>query len=213
MSPYALIDAEKARHSVVMMCRTLEVSRSGYYAWACGDVSTRARDDTMLKSRIKQVHTRSRGTYGSPRIVDVLKRQGVEVGRRRIARLMREEGITGTPIKEFRRTTDSTHAHRVAPNHLNRQFNPQAPNRVWATDISYVRTWEGWLYVAVVIDLFSRKVVGWSMQTHMKKTLVLDALSMALSRRTPQGELLLVVLSARSCPPLGEISPLPGLPS
>lgn len=140
--------------------------------------------------KIKEVHQESRGTYGSPRIVDDLKEQGFEVGRRRIARLMKENGITGNPPKPFKRTTDSKHNFDVADNVLNREFTVDAPDKVWSTDITYVRTWEGWMYLAVVIDLFSRRVIGWSMATHMRTGLVLDALKMAFGRRQPKHNLL-----------------------
>jgi putative transposase len=138
-----------------------------------------------LVQQIKQVHQQSRGTYGSLRVLDDLKERGFEVGRRRVARLMKENGITGTPPKPFKRTTDSKHDHAVADNVVNREFTVDAPDKVWATDITYVRTWEGWMYLAVVIDLFSRRVIGWSMATHMRTDLVMDALSSALGRRLP----------------------------
>ena len=140
-----------------MMCRLLDVSRSGYDAWKHRGPSTRKRQDDVLKEQIQGIHQDSRGTYGSPRVTDTLQKQGVDVSRRRVARLMHETGITGAPSKRYKRTTDSNHSHRIEPNHLDRQFKVEAPNRVWVTDITYVRTWEGWLYLAVVIDLFSRK--------------------------------------------------------
>jgi len=135
---------------------------------------------------IKQSHTASRGTYGSPRVHDDLKEQGFKVGRKRVARLMHEQGITGETPKPFRRTTDSKHSLEVADNLLDRKFKVEAPDQAWATDITYVRTWEGWLYLAVVIDLFSRRVVGWSMATHLRTSLALGALRMALGRRLPR---------------------------
>ena len=139
---------------------------------------------------IKEVHKESRGTYGSPRMLDDLKERGFEVGRRRVARLMRDNGIVGTPPKPFKRTTDSKHSLDVADNLLNREFAVDATDTAWATDITYVRTWEGWMYLAVVIDLFSRRVVGWSMATHMRTELVMGALRMALGQRLPSPELL-----------------------
>lgn len=144
----------------------------------------------MLESKIKEVHQESRGTYGSPRLHAELKAQGFEVGRNRVARIMREQGITGQMPRKFRRTTDSNHTFPVEENILARDFNVDGPDKVWATDITYVRTWEGWLYLAVVIDLFSRKVVGWSMANHLRTELVLDALRMALGRRLPSKDLL-----------------------
>jgi putative transposase len=185
-----MIDMEKDSFSINMMCRLCGVSRSGYYAWAQREPSNRVLKDIVLLEEIREVHKESRGTYGSPRIVKELKEGGIEVGRRRISRLMQENGITGSPPKRFKVTTDSKHSLAVADNVLNRDFNPDTPNRAWATDISYVRTWEGWMYLAVVIDLFSRRVVGWSMARHMRAELCLDALSMALGQRSPQPNML-----------------------
>jgi len=168
------------------MCEQLGVSTSGYYAWKHRGPSQRARQDDVLVAEIKQVHLESRGTYGSPRVLDDLKERGFEVGRRRVARLMRENELTGAPPKHFKRTTDSNHDLAIADNVLNREFAVEAPDTAWATDITYVRTWEGWMYLGVVIDLFSRRVVGWSMTTHMRTELVKGALAMALGRRLPQ---------------------------
>ena len=184
------MEAEKANFPIAMMCRQLAVSRSGYYAWAKRRPSARQKEDSVLVSEIKTIHEKSRQTYGSPRIVHCLNACGFDVSRRRVARLMHKEGIAGTPIKPFKRTTDSAQSNRVENNILNRDFSPKAPNRIWATDVTYIRTWQGWLYLAVVIDLYSRRVVGWSMATHMRTELVLDALTMALGRRLPQGNLL-----------------------
>lgn len=185
-----MIDAEKANFPVTLMCEQLDVTRGGYYAWKKRQRSERTQQDEVLKAAIKTSHERSRGTYGSPRIVDDLKEQGFEVGRRRVARLMREEGLTGTPVRPYKRTTDSKHNDDVADNLLERDFAVDAPNKAWATDITYVRTWEGWMYLAVVIDLFSRRVVGWATAAHMRTELALDALSMALGRRVPDAGLL-----------------------
>lgn len=170
---------------MTLMCDQLGVSRGGYYAWKNRKPSRRQQEDTVLKEAIKESHEASRGTYGSPRVVDDLKEQGFEVGRRRVARLMAEEGLTGTPIKPFKRTTDSKHNHDIADNILDREFSVDAPDTAWATDITYVRTWEGWMYLAVVMDLFSRRIVGWATATHMRTELVLGALDMALGRRVP----------------------------
>jgi len=161
------------------------VSRSGYYARKHREPSRREQEDAVLTAAIKEVHEESRGTYGSPRVLDDLKEGGFEVGRRRVARLMAEEGITGTPPKPFKRTTDSKHDHDIADNILDREFSVDAPDTAWATDITYVHTWEGWMYLAVVVDLFSRRIVGWAMATHMRTELVLGALEMALGRRAP----------------------------
>ena len=167
------------------MCRNLNVSKSGYYAWAKHTPSQRAQEDAVLVNKISQVHKESRGTYGSPRVANDLQEQGLDVGRRRVARLMRENGISGRPQKLFKVTTDSNHEFPVADNVLERNFNQNAPDAAWVTDISYIRTWEGWLYLAVVIDVFSRRVIGWSMATHMRSELVQDALGMALGSRIP----------------------------
>jgi putative transposase len=175
---------------VALMCRQLSVSRSGYYRWKTREPSQRQKEDIRLKVAIKASHEQSRGTYGSPRIVDDLKEQGFDVSRRRVARLMAEEGITGTPKKPFKRTTDSKHSEAIADNTLDRNFNVDAPDTAWATDITYVRTWDGWMYLAVVVDLFSRRVIGWATATHMRTKLVMKALDMALGRRLPEPGLL-----------------------
>ena len=185
-----MIEAEKDDFSVAMMCRQLRVSRSGYYAWATRQPSLRKQQDAQLVVEIETSHKASRGSYGSPRIVRDLKERGFHVGRRRVARLMRDNGITGRAPRRFRRTTDSRHGLEVADNVLNREFEVDAPDKVWATDITYIRTWQGWMYLAVVVDLFSRRVVGWSMATHMRTGLVLGALQMALGRRSPRQDLL-----------------------
>jgi transposase InsO family protein len=174
------IEAEKGKFSVTMMCRLLAVSRSGYYAQKERRPSRRQQDNEKLSGLIKHHHQESRGSYGSPRIHKDLKELGFDVGRHRIARLMREQGITGELPKRFKRTTDSKHCFPVANNILDRKFEADAPDKAWVADITYVRTWEGWLYLAAIIDLFSRKVVGWSMATHLGKELALEALDMAL---------------------------------
>lgn len=177
---------------VLSMCRVLEVSRSGYYAWRvrreCGP-SKRARVDQDLTVRIRAVHRKSRKRYGSPRVHRELKNQGIHVGEKRVARVMRANGIRAKQTRKFHvTTTDSSHAHPIAENVLDRKFSVAdiiAPNRVWASDITYIPTTEGWLYLAVILDLFSRRVVGWSMKHTMERLLTLDALRMALSQRTP----------------------------
>jgi len=168
-----------------MMCRVLDVRRSGYYAWRTRKPSKRAREDEVLKAKIAEVHKESRGTYGSPRVHAELVEQGFEVGRNRIARIMREEGILGRRKPRFRKTTDSNHKLPVADNVLAREFTTDAPDRAWVADITYVWTAQGWLYLAVIIDLYSRRVVGWSMAEHLRTELVLDALRAALGTRMP----------------------------
>jgi len=171
------------------MCRTLNVSSSGFHAWKKRAESNRAKDDQRLGTKIAAIHRQSRGTYGSPRIHQELIAQEVAIGRKRVARLMRERGITARLPRRYRRTTDSDHDLAVADNVLSRSFTVERPDRAWVTDITYIWTWEGWLYLAVVIDLFSRRVVGWSMTDHLRTELVLNALTMALGQRFPEGEL------------------------
>jgi putative transposase len=187
---YQCIADHRHEYSVRMMCRVFEVKPSGYYAWLGRGVSRRAQQNQALKHQIIEIHTDSDGTYGSPRVRDELIDQGHGVGRHRIARLMRELGLRGCPQKRYRVTTQSHHGFAVAPNRLEREFVPPAPNRCWAADITYIRTGEGWLYLAVVLDLYSKAVVGWSMSERITRELVIKALSMALSRRRPAGELM-----------------------
>ena len=194
---FAFVHAEKVNHAVRCLCQVLHVTPSGYYAWATRRPSRRQREDAQLKVRIRAIHTASRGTYGSPRVYAQLKQEGFEVGRDRVARLLRELGLMGLPHKRFRHTTDSTHRLPVAPNVLGRDFDAARPNERWATDITYLWTWEGWLYLAVVLDLFSRRVVGWALQPHLRAALALEALHMALGRRVPEAGL--VHHSDRGC--------------
>jgi transposase InsO family protein len=168
-----------------MMCKLLGVSTAGYYAWLKRAESERAVKDRELLGLIHAVHEASRETYGSPRVHEELREQGVRVGRKRVERLMREEQLEGRQKAAFRKTTDSNHAFPVAPNLLEREFNVQAPDRAWVADITYLWTAQGWLYLAVIIDLYSRRVVGWALQDSMHVGLVLDALRMALSDRRP----------------------------
>ena len=182
---FAFIDAEKAHHSIRTMCRVLKVSPSGYYASLRREPSKRKQKDNVLKVHITAIHQESDGTYGSPRVHGQL-RHDFEVGRDRVARLMRELQLCGTPKRRFRSTTDSAHDAPVAPNLLQRDFEAEHPNQRWATDITYVWTSQSWMYLAVVMDLFSRRVVGWAMKPHLRTDLALDALRMALGRRMPE---------------------------
>ena len=184
--------AEKAIFPVLVLCRVLEVSRSGFYGWmrSEGRRSTRDESDAALTTKIAEAHTRSRGTYGSPRIHEELQAGGMHVGRNRVARLMKEQGLHGCRPRPFRTTTDSRHGEPIAPNLLERNFAPAGPDQVWASDITYVRTWEGWMYLAVVIDLWSRRVIGWSVADHMRTELVLGALEMAVGQRVPEPNLI-----------------------
>ena len=178
-----MIRAEKANFPVAFMCRCLGVTRSAYYAWEKAPVSSKAQEDARLLKKIKEIHKDNRGVYGSPRIIDELKDQGETVGRHRVARIMRENAIVGTPKKKFRKTTDSDHDYPVVENLLDREFEAETANEVWVGDITYIRTARGWVYLAVILDLFSRRVVGWSLDNNMRKELVLKALEMAKGHR------------------------------
>ncbi len=182
---FEFIRAEKARYPVAALCRVLQVCRSGFYAWLSRGESVRERRDRELLRLIREAFEASRQTYGSPRVFEELRDRGVPVGRRTIERLMREAGITPPRRRKFRKTTDSDHPFVTAANLLDRDFSSSAPNQRWSTDITYVWTSEGWLYLAVVMDLFSRRIVGWSMRKTLARELVLSALHMALYGRNP----------------------------
>ena len=168
------------------MCRVLEVSRSGLYAWRRRPrPGPRARRDAELRGRIQEIHAESRGTYGSPRVHAQLERDDVRTGKTRVERLMRQDGLRGKIKRRFRTTTDSDHAQPVAPNTLDRQFTVESPDQVWAGDITYIPTATGFSYLAVIVDLFSRRVVGWAMAEHLRTELVEDALVAALGARVP----------------------------
>jgi putative transposase len=171
------------------MCAVLKASKAGYYAWRNRKPSDRDKRDTEIAEKIVEIHRTSRKTYGSPRIHRALRKVGISCGRKRVARLMQESEIEGRQRKRFRRTTDSNHQHPIAENVLDRRFDPReigAPNVTWTGDITYIWTMEGWLYLAVVLDLFSRRVIGWSMRHTMEAELALDALQMALDQRRPK---------------------------
>jgi transposase InsO family protein len=184
------VEAEKAYFPVRVLCQVLQVSVSGFYSWRKRGPSQRAREDEQLKVHIRAAHKASRGRYGSPRVQKDLCAQDQHVGRKRVARLMKADGLAARRKRRFRRTTDSTHQHPVAPNLLDRQFTVDAPNAVWVTDITYIWTQEGWLYLAAILDLYSRKVVGWAVDESLERHLALDALAMALSNRRPARGLL-----------------------
>ena len=172
------------------MCRLLGVSRSGYYAVKSRVESARTLKDRVLLREIKRIHEVSRGVYGSPRIKAELADEGVSVGRHKVARLMRLARLRGCPKRRFRVTTQRDPRHRVATNLLQQNFSASAPNQRWAADITYISTHQGWLYLAVVIDLYSRRVVGWSMSRWMSRRIVVDALRMAVDARQPEGSLI-----------------------
>ena len=178
-----MIRAEQANFPIAFMCRALGVSTSGYYAWTKRPLSRRQEEDAQLLEKIEDSYRRSRGTYGSPRVCNDLQEHGETVGRHRVARLMRENNITARPLKKFRKTTDSNHDLPIAPNLLDRNFETEQPNRVWVGDITYLWTAIGWVYLAVIVDLFSRRVVGWAIDNHMRSELVLQALDMATTGR------------------------------
>jgi putative transposase len=183
---FGFVLARKAEHSIALMCRVLEVSRSGYHAWAGRPPSPRAVEDARLTARIRELHALRRGVYGSPRIwADLVLDGGERIGRKRVERLMRQAGISGLIAKKYRSMTVRVPGVRVAEDLLDRAFAAGAPNRCWVADITYLRTWEGWLYLIAVQDLYSRRIVGWSMADHMRTELVTDALQMALARRRP----------------------------
>lgn len=182
---YAFIEQQRGRHPVRVMCAALQVSPSGYYAWRSRPESQRSRADRELKKVIRLAFEENRRTYGVPRIQLELREQGYRVGRQRIGRLMREEGLRPAKTRRYRRTTIGNDEHPKAPNVLDRCFTVGAPDRVWAGDITYLRTMEGWLYLAVLIDLYSRRVVGWAVSTRLTLDLVEAALKRALYERVP----------------------------
>jgi transposase InsO family protein len=187
---YRAIQEHDRRYPIRLMCRALAVSPAGYYAWARRPESDRSVHNRALLSAIRVIHRESRETYGSPSIWDTLIKRGHGVGKHRIARLMRVEGIRAKTVKRWRATTQSNHRLPIAENTLNRQFTVEHPNRVWAGDITHVWTTEGWLYLAVVLDLYSRTVIGWAMGHRLTVDLAEHALTMALANRTPTTGLL-----------------------
>ena len=175
---------------VTIMCAVLEVSRSGFSSWTKRDHAAKAGKRHELVRQIEQIHQGSRGTYGSPRVLRVLRGLDVKCGKGKLERLMREEGIRAKTNKKFKVTTDSNHSLPVAENLLKRSFQVGVPNNTWLADITYIWTREGWLYLAAVLDLGTRKIVGWSMNERMKEDLVLDAIDMAYRRQKPPSGLL-----------------------
>jgi transposase InsO family protein len=181
---FAFISAEKASAPVAVLCKVLGVSRSGFYAWEERRPSSRAAQDEKLGVHIRAIHSASSGTYGSPRVHAELAEEGVAVSRKRVARLMSTLGLQSCRKRRFKATTDSNHKLPVAANVLDRRFEVDAPDVAWVTDITYVWTSEGWLYLAAILDLFSRRVVGFAMSERIDRALVLDALRLAAGRRT-----------------------------
>ncbi len=179
--------ANQASYPVSMMCRLLEVSTSGYYAWLKRPPSKRSREDAILTDRIRWIYLRSRSTYGAPRVYEELKDEGVRVGRKRVARLMRTAGMQGVSRRKRVLTTIRKPGARPAPDLVKRDFTADCPDQLWVADITYIRTWAGFLYLAVVMDAFSRRIIGWSMANHLRAELVIDALQMAIRQRRPEG--------------------------
>jgi putative transposase len=182
---YQAMRDHEERVPVRVMCRALAVSPAGYYAWAARPESRRTAANRRLVTMIRAIHTESRNTYGSPRIHATLQAQGQRIGEHRVARLMRLSAIRAKTVKKWRATTDSAHQYPVVPNTLNRQFAVAQPNQVWAGDITYVWTAEGWLYLAVVLDLYSRRVIAWGMGSRLTQELATAALTMAMEHRRP----------------------------
>lgn len=182
---FAFIVSRMVAFPVALMCRVLGVSTSGFYAWLKRPLPERAKSDARLALDVAAVHERSRGRYGSPRVHAELRARGVRVGKKRVERLMRENGLAARRKRRFAKTTDSAHAEPIAPNVLERDFETSAPNEVWVADVTYVPTREGWLYLAVVLDLFARRVVGWAASEVNDTQLALAALTKATSSRKP----------------------------
>jgi len=187
---YRCINRRRKQYRVRMMCRVLKVSRSGYYAWRVRPESHRAKTDRQLTRMIRRIHADSDGVYGATKITAELNDEGYPCGRHKVARLMRIAGLTGCPKRRFRVTTQRDPSHPVADNLLEQDFTAERPNQRWASDITYISTHQGWLFLAVVLDLYSRRIVGWSMGRWISRQLAIDALRMAIGQRRPEGELL-----------------------
>ena len=187
---YGCIHRRRRRHSIRMMCRVLQVSRSGYYDWAPRAESVRRRRDRKLGLLIRRVHLESRGVYGARKVHRELIKLGEACGRHRVARLMRRDGLKGCPKRRFRRFASGPPSHPIAANLLQQDFTASRANERWAADITFIATRQGWLYLAVVMDLYSRRIVGWAMDREMGRQLVIEALNMALGYRQPEGALL-----------------------
>ena len=182
---FAFIDQYDGQLSQSELCGLLEVTDRGYRSWRGRPISQRQRDDLVILAHIREQHRLSLGTYGRPRMTEELQEQGLEVGHRRVGRLMQQNGIKVVRTHKYKATTDSAHNFNIAPNLLDQDFAATAPNQKWAGDISYIWTHQGWLYLAVVIDLYSRRVVGWAVSNRLKKDLAIRALEMAVNLRQP----------------------------
>jgi putative transposase len=182
---FRFMRAERANYPISLMCRVLGVSRSGFHAWLRRPASRRRLEDELLVARIRSIHARSDGTYGAPRIHAQLAHEGIRMGRKRVERLMRTERLQGIPKPRRLRTTIKLPGVRLASDLVCRDFSASEPNSLWVADITHIATWEGWLYLAAVVDCYSRRCVGWSMADHLRAELVVSALEMALARRRP----------------------------
>jgi transposase InsO family protein len=182
---FAFVAAQLVAFPVAVVCRVLHVSTSGYYAWTERGASCRSRRDRDLGAKVRAAHAASKGRYGSPRVHAELRAAGEKVGRKRIARLMKQAHLEGRKRRRFRKTTDSNHRLPIAPNLLKRNFTATAPNQAWVTDITFLWTQQGWLYLAAILDLFSRRVVGWATSPNVDRHLALAALRAALRDRRP----------------------------
>ena len=182
---YRFVARERPNHHLVILCRVLGVSRAGFHAWAGRGPSARAAADARLEQRIRAIHLASRGTYGVPRVHAELADDGLRVGRKRVARLMRQAGLVGVHRRRRARVSPTPEVRRVAPDLVRRDFRARGPDRLWVADITYLPTKAGFLYLATVLDAWSRRVVGWSMASHLRTELVVDALDAALTARRP----------------------------
>jgi putative transposase len=182
---FQFMKANQAAHSLTTMCRVLGVSASGYHAWRQREASARAVEDGELLEQIRRFHRRSRGTYGAPRIHRDLRAAGVRVGRKRVARLLKQAGLRGVSRRKWPVTTVRAEHARPAPDLVQRAFSATGPNQLWVADITYIPTWAGTLFLAVVLDVWSRRIIGWAMATHLRTSLVLAALEMAIEQRRP----------------------------
>jgi putative transposase len=182
---FAFVDEHRRRVPIERLCRIMNVTSRGYRAWVSRPMSQRQRDDLTLLAHIREQNRLSLGSYGRPRMTAELKELGLNVGHRRVGRLMRENGLSAVRTRKYKATTDSNHDFTVAPNLLNRDFTANIPNQKWAGDISYIWTREGWLYLAVMIDLHSRRIIGWAVSNRLKRDLAIRALDMAVALRKP----------------------------
>ncbi len=183
---YAWLDTQRDAYALQALCEALGVSPSGFDAWKRGGGRQKRLSDTQLLTLIRAVHAQTKGAYGSPRVYRELKERGIPVSRERVARLMRKNDIRARHKRRYKATTDSRHDLPIAANVLDRNFEPARPDQTWTADITYIPTNEGWLYLAVVMDLYTRMIIGWSMETRMTRELVINALRMAYFRRKPQ---------------------------